>query len=103
MKSAITSKIGMRINMRKRSLDFIGCSFPYFSHSDNLLLRISLFLCLKIKNAIIRPNPIPKGRNDKSGSLYKPIVLGNRISPTMNRFTKKVTEIDAPTKGNPMS
>lgn len=49
------------------------------------------------------PSPIPKGRNDNLGSLYKPIVLGNMISPTVNTPTKKVIDIDAPTKGNPMS
>ena len=93
----------MIINIRNRSLVFVGCSFSYFLHSDNLLLRVSFFPCLKIKNDRIRPSPIPKGRNGKLGSLYKPIVLGNMISPTMNIPTKTVIDIDAPIRGNPMS
>ena len=103
MKQETTSNIGIIINMRNRSLDFVGCSFSYFLHADNLSLRISFFLCLMIKNDRIRPNPIPKGRNEKLGSLYNPTVLGNIISPTMNNPTKVVIAIDAPTKGNPMS
>jgi len=103
MKSETNSTIGMIKNIRNRSLDFTGYSFSYFLHSDNLLLRTSLLICLKIKNDRIRPSPIPKGRNGKLGSLYMPIVLGNIISPTINKPTKKVIDIDAPTKGNPIS
>ena len=88
--------------MRNRNLDFAGCSFSYFLYFNNLLLRMSSFLCLKIKNDRIRASPIPKGKNDKSGSLYTPIALGNMIKPTANNPTKKVIDIDAPTKGNPV-
>ena len=99
----INNNIGMVINIINRNVDFLGCFFLYSRYSANLLLRISLFLFLNINIAIIRPISIPKGRNGKVGILYKPIVLGNIISPFMNNAIKKVVDTDAPNKGYPMS
>ena len=99
----INNNIGMVINIINRNVDFLGCFFLYSRYSANLLLRISLFLFLNINIAIIRPISIPKGRNGKVGILYKPIALGNIISPFMNNAIKKVIDVDAPHKGYPMS
>ena len=101
--SIINSNIGMTINIINRNVDFLGCFFLYSRYFANRLLRISLFLFLNINIAIIRPISIPKGRNGKVGILYKPIALGNIISPFMNNAIKKVVNVDAPSKGYPMS
>ena len=50
----------------------------------------------------IRPNPIPNGKNDNCGNLYNPNVDGSIKSPTINIPTKKVIDVEAPTKGKPM-